>query len=48
MIDDFCNEILKGKGSKKEFEKDLLSQARVMEAARISNKEGRVVKISEL
>ena len=30
------------------IEKDLLSQARVMEAARMSNKEGKIIKISEL
>lgn len=48
MIDDFCNKILKGKSNKKKFEDDLLAQARVMEAARTSNKQGRIVKISEL
>jgi len=48
MVDDFCREILKEKKSKKDFEKDLLSQARVMEVARISNRERRIVNISEL
>ena len=31
-----------------DFEKDIINQAKIMEAARISNKEKRTVKISEI
>lgn len=48
MLHDFCEEILKGKESRKDYEGDLLAQARVIEAAIVSNKEKRVVKISEI
>ena len=48
MVDDFCREILNKGKNKKNFESDLLNQARVLEAARLSNREGRIVKISEL
>jgi len=48
MIDNFCREILNRGGNKKNFESDLLAQARVLEAARLSGREGRVVNISEL
>lgn len=48
MVDDFCAEILKGAASTKNYEEDLLNQARVLEAARLSDKEKRVVKISEI
>ena len=48
MLDDFCREILNRGGNKINFESDLLAQARVLEAARLSNKEGIIVKISEL
>jgi len=37
MIDDFCNELINPKSSKYNFEKEILAQARVMEAARRSN-----------
>ena len=47
MIDIFCREILNTGGDKKRFEYDLLAQARVLEAARLSKREGRVVNISE-
>lgn len=48
MVDDFCAEVLKDKASAKNYESDLLNQARVLEAARLSDKEKRIVKISEI
>ncbi|OGG40914.1 hypothetical protein A3A21_01430 [Candidatus Jorgensenbacteria bacterium RIFCSPLOWO2_01_FULL_45_25b] len=48
MLHDFCGEIKKGKESKKDYERELLNQARVVEAAMQSNEEKRVVKISEI
>ena len=48
MLDDFCGEISKGAESTKDFEGDLLAQARVLEAARISDREKRMVKFSEV
>lgn len=48
MVDDFCNEVLKGNLSDKKYEEDLLNQARVLEAARLSDREKRIVKISEI
>ena len=48
MIDGFSQEILNIKKSKFNFEKDLIKQARVMEAARRSFKEKRIIKISEI
>lgn len=47
MLDDFCEEILSGI-VRTNFEEDLLAQARVMEAAGLSHKEMRVVRISEI
>ncbi len=47
MIDDFCKEIAKSE-NKKNHEGDLLSQARVLEGARISHREQRPVMISEI
>jgi len=47
MINNFSKEI-QNKKIKFDFEKDIISQAKVMEAARISNKEKRAVKISEI
>lgn len=46
MIDDFCEEISGDKAAKK-YEDDLLAQALVLEAARLSDREKRVVRISE-
>lgn len=48
MLDDFCGEILKREESKKNYEADLLAQARILQAARISDKEKRLVNISEV
>lgn len=48
MVDDFCGEILKGKKSEKNFEEDLLAQAKVLEAARVSHGEKRIVNIGEI
>ncbi len=48
MVDDFCTEVLRGGASAKNFEKDLLTQARVLEAARLSDEGNRIVKISEI
>lgn len=47
MVDDFCREIL-NRGGRENFESDLLAQARVFEAARLSNEEERIVNICEL
>jgi predicted dehydrogenase len=46
MVDKFCKTILREEEI--DFESDLLAQARVMESIRLSDKEKRVVKISEL
>jgi len=46
MIEDFRRVIRKE--SNRNYEKDLLSQAKVMEAARISNKEQRIVSLDEI
>ncbi|GEM_PF-104698 len=48
MLDDFCVEVVKGSESTKHYEDDLLAQARILEAARISSRERRVIKISEI
>ena len=48
MIDEFCEEIGKGAASEKKYEEDMIAQARVMEAARLSHKEERKVAISEI
>lgn len=48
MIDEFSKEILGTHKSKLNFEEDLLKQARIMEAARRSSREKRIVKISEI
>lgn len=48
MVEDFVREVLKGVESRKDYENDLLAEARVLEAARVSDKDGRVVKISEI
>ena len=45
MIDDFCQEILAGKKGTKDYEEDLLAQARVLDAGRISSLERRIVHI---
>jgi predicted dehydrogenase len=47
MINNFSKEI-QNKRKRIDFEKDIINQAKVMEAARISNKEKRMVKISEI
>ncbi len=46
MVDMFCKVIKNRK--KYDFESELLAQARVMEAARLSAKEGRLVKLTEI
>ncbi|MFC1994384.1 Gfo/Idh/MocA family protein [Chloroflexota bacterium] len=48
MIDNFCEELLEPGSGEFNFEDDLLAQARVMEAARLSNKKNRFVRIDEL
>ena len=48
MIDSFCNELKNPKTSTYDFEEDLINQAKVMEAARVSNHEKRYVKINEI
>ena len=47
MINNFCKVIL-NKEKTQDFESDLLAQALVLEALRLSDKEERIVKISEL
>ena len=47
MVDDFCREVSSGSRSRK-FEEDLLAQARVLEAAKLSDNEKRVVRIDEI
>ena len=48
MIEAFGNEIIKSNHNKFNFEEDLLNQAKVMEACRISNDEKRYVEIKEI
>lgn len=48
MLDDFCAEIIKGDSGVKKYEADLLAQARVIEAAKLSNQKNRPIKISEI
>ncbi len=48
MIDAFCNEIRGTPSCNFNFEKDLLNQAKVMEAARLSSKEQRSISLSEI
>ena len=48
MIDVFCKEIMGIKSASYNFEEDLLNQARIMEAHRLSNKENRFVNLSEI
>ena len=48
MVDSFCKEITLVKKIDYSFEDDLVNQARVMEALRLSNKEKRITKISEI
>ncbi|MEX0764814.1 MAG: Gfo/Idh/MocA family oxidoreductase [Nitrosopumilaceae archaeon] len=48
MIDSFCNEVMKKRNSDFNFEDDLLKQARIMQAARVSNHEKRLVELTEI
>ena len=48
MINSFCDELQNTQSSQYNFESDLLNQARVMEAARISNNKKRYVRIDEV
>ena len=48
MINSFCDELQNTQSSQYNFEDDLLNQARVMEAARISNNKKRYVRIDEV
>ena len=48
MIDFFSKEILHKNKKKSNFEKDLLNQSKVLEAARKSHREKRIVNISEI
>jgi len=48
MVDEFCKEILGIGSADFNFEKDILCQARIMQAARISAKEKRTVNLSEI
>ncbi len=48
MIDGFCKDLLGVESAMFNFETDLLNQAKVMQAARLSNAENRLVKLSEI
>lgn len=48
MLDAFSNELLSKNSSNFNFENDLLQQARVMEAARLSAKKNRTIRISDI
>lgn len=48
MIEEFSKEILEEHNDRKKFEDEILKQAKVMEAIRISNKENRFVFINEV
>ena len=48
MLDDFCNEILTSGENDRSYEKNLLAQTRILEAARLSDAERRIVNISEI
>jgi xylose dehydrogenase (NAD/NADP) len=48
MIDIFCQELKGKKYHVFNFEEDLINQAKIMEALRLSHKENRVVKINEI
>lgn len=48
MIDAFCEGIKSRSESRFNFEEDLLNQARIMDAARLSHKESRSIQISEI
>ncbi|TSA45675.1 gfo/Idh/MocA family oxidoreductase [bacterium] len=47
MIEDFCNKMLEGKNGQNDYEEDLVNQAKILEAGRISHKEKRIVLLSE-
>ena len=47
MCDIFCNVITKKIINPYNFEKDLLDQAKLMEAVRVSDQENRIVMLSE-
>ncbi len=48
MIEEFAGELLRNGNDKSKFEEELLKQARIMEAIRISNNENRFVFINEV
>ena len=48
MVESFCNEIMKPNSCSYNFEEDLLNQAKIMEACRISDKEKRYVETKEI
>jgi len=48
MVESFSDEIIKSNSCKYNFEEDLLNQAKVMEACRISNNEKRYVETKEI
>jgi len=48
MVESFCNEIMKPNSCIYNFEEDLLNQAKIMEACRISDKEKRYVETREI
>ena len=48
MINQFSNELINPGNSSFDFERDLIYQAQVMDAARLSNKEQRLVRLDEI
>ena len=48
MINHFSNELINPGNSSFDFERDLIYQAQVMDAARLSNKEQRLVRLDEI
>ena len=48
MFDTFCNVITKKIENPYDFEKDLLDQAKLMEAIRVSNEEKKLINLSDI
>ena len=48
MFDTFCNVIIKKIENPYDFERDLLDQAKLMEAIRVSNEEKRLISLSDI
>ena len=48
MLDEFCDEVALGSASKRRYEDELLDQTRILSAGRLSDKERRPVRLSEV